>query len=526
MIARSILACLAISPFPCVVVWGETLARERDPVVVTGGDAPAMIGMAIGEVVAFRYENDWQQIPVQIDERKFAEYRVVYNTEEIPAGLGTMAYVDPATYTGPDYDPLFDANDEIAVMAADAGDRAPVPTSFPAGVQPGSGQELLITDPLDGGTGYVYLFQSDGSLTPDAGQDYVDYSFNLLAGDYLTYYNTASGPNPEDSSASSDDYRTCFADRWIRDELSVYTQGATGVDLLDRHKSLFGPGICTRTEDTFCNGPGAFFTNKDGPVRAIRSYMGANSGPLTQREHLFYRQRQDITTHLRVHAIGAGAMDLYDYTPAASGMVYSNSLNLGGVTVDGQPDVVATGALTWEMITGSQGTLIFSHSIVTDLNPLNVTSYYSDDSTPSVTQCTGDAFEYATSGIWIDQAIPNTDPRNGAYNVLSSRRVVYYETPNQPVAVAQLRRSQAETPLAVTVQPYPLMPADFDRDGDVDNDDVDTFILCAGGAAVPLSPACAFADLDYDGDGDQADYGIVQRCISGQGNPADLECLD
>ena len=58
-----------------------------------------------------------------------------------------------------------------------------------------------------------------------------------------------------------------------------------------------------RSEDTFNDAEGAFIANKSGPVRAIRSYIGANSGPLTVRQHVFYERREDITTYLRVHAI-------------------------------------------------------------------------------------------------------------------------------------------------------------------------------------------------------------------------------
>jgi hypothetical protein len=34
------------------------------------------------------------------------------------------------------------------------------------------------------------------------------------------------------------------------------------------------------------------------------------------------------------------------------------------------------------------------------------------------------------------------------------------------------------------------------------------------------------ADLDHDGDVDQSDFGVLQRCYSGEGNPADLLCAD
>lgn len=459
------------------IVRANSLDRDRDPVVLTGSDLPTLLGLALNQVVAFRYDNGWQQIPVQIDERKVVDYRSVYNGV-VPAGLTTLAYADPNTYCGSDTDASFDSDDELVFMAKDAGDLAGPGAGEPSGVIAGSGVEITVTDPLDSGVGYVYLFRNDGTLNPDAGQDYVTYVFNLLAGPYIPNYNTADGPNPEDSEAYSAYYRTHFADRWIRDETNVYAGGATGVDILDRHKNLFVIGSCGRTEDSFSNGEGAFFVNKDGPVRAIRSYMGANSGPVTQRDHYFYEQRQEILTHLRVHGI-PGIMDLYDYSPAATGMTYYNDLNAGGVTIDGVPDSVTLGQTTWEMVTGTQGTVVITAQIVTDAS-LYFASYYSDDSTPSNTQCTGDAYEYGLSGLWIPVPIPNTDPYYPPYYILAATRILNYEPPGQPIALAELRRDQTATPLTIGVQAYQathtltvtvINPAWGDVDLDPDPDD-------------------------------------------------------
>jgi hypothetical protein len=215
----------------------------------------------------------------------------------------------------------------------------------------------------------------------------------------------------------------------------VTAGGATGADLLDRHKAMFAPGNCQRTENTFSNGEGAFIANRAGPVRALRGYVGANSGPTTYRVHTFYESREDILTALRVHAI-PGIMDLFDYAPAASGMIYRNDLNPGGVPIDGNPDAVAPGAVRGEMVTGSQGTLAMTSLLDTNIPGFTVTSYYSDDSTPPVTQCTGDAFEYGTSGFWRNGSIPNTDPALGAYYVLEGRRVIAYAAPGQDAAFA------------------------------------------------------------------------------------------
>jgi hypothetical protein len=74
------------------------------------------------------------------------------------------------------------------------------------------------------------------------------------------------------------------------------------------------------------------------------------------------------------------------------------------------------------------------------------------------------------------------------------------------------------------------VPADLDGDCDVDPSDLDTFLSCASGPAVPavIGPACprsrtnqthAVADLDIDGDVDQEDFGVFQRCFSGVNQP-------
>jgi len=129
------------------------------------------------------------------------------------------------------------------------------------------------------------------------------------------------------------------------------------------------------------------------------------------------------------------------------------------------PDTVTNGPITWEMVTGLQGTVITISSVLTDITPFTYTSYYSDTTTPSVTQCTGDAWEYGTSGIWITNGIPGTDPLLGYANHLTAVRVDYYDAPGQTVATAALRGLQAVTPLQVSVATY---QGDADCDGMAD----------------------------------------------------------
>jgi hypothetical protein len=438
------------------IAHSSSLTRDRDPVVLEGSDLPGLEGLAPASVVAFRFEGSWVQIPVQIDERDTVTFTQVYGGGYPQAEIDVETYTDAGTYVGADSDPTFDGDDELVFMAGDAGDAAPPAAGLPVGVVAGSGLQLRIVDSLDGGSGFVYLFRTDGSLAPDAGADYVSYDFELVAGSYPGDYDLGSGPNPETSTVVTPLYETEFSDRWIRYVTRVKAGSATQVDILDRHRNLFGPGVCGRSEDTFSDGEGAFFANIDGPVRAIRSYMGANSGPLTQRRHIFYRGRQDLSTFLRVHAI-PGMLDLFDYSPAASGMTYYNSNNTSGVSVDGAPDTVTDGMPSWEMITGAQGTLIISGVIETDIGSLSITSYYDDNTDPSYTQCTGDVFEYGQSGVWITSGIPNTDPMVAGFASLTGSRIIYYDEPDQTVQDAAARSLQALTPLEVTATAFPYL---------------------------------------------------------------------
>ena len=440
------LAAAAALALPAGAV-AAPLARPDDPVVITGGGA--LNGVAPGDVVAFSWSGSWRQVPVQVDERARVDLGRVYN--DPPNGVVLTQYTDPGTFAGADPVPALDGDDEIALMARDSGERAPA--GAPPGTDARTRTDFEVTDPAaPGRSGWFALFRRTAPLDPGAGRRLVSYSFGLQSGAYKSSYRLDDGPNPENSSVSTPFYRHHFADRWLSDQIRVDAGAASGADILDRHKPQFGPGNCGRTEDTFDDAEGAFVVNKSGPVRALRSYIGANSGPLSQREHVFYERREDIRTDLRVHAIG-GIMDYLDYSPAAAGMTYRSSAAPGGVRIDGVPDSPAAGPLAWESVDGPQGGLSISHEASTDISPMTLTSYYFDDSTPASSgpekQCSGDNTAYGASGLWITSPLPNTDPRAAGAKRLRSTRHLYYEEPGQAAARASARATLANTPLRV-----------------------------------------------------------------------------
>jgi len=456
----------------CVNGTANTLARPDEPHVLTGADLPTLVGTSPSRIVAFRHTgvNDtaaWTQIPVQVDERKvvdFGQYPTsnttagvngtVYGTTAI--GVTALQYADPTTFVGADTNPAFDSDDELVFMTADAGGTATGGTE-PAGVVHGSGVQVRLSEAK--GMAFVYLFVSDGSLTPAAGQDYVDYDFTLTSGNYKTTYKRADGPNPETSQVTTANYTIGYDDRWIENEWRITAGGATGANILDGMKSRFALSTCGRSNLTFLEGEGAFVANIDGPVRGIRSYVGANSGPLTQRTHVMYRDREEIRTALRVHPIPS-IMDFVDFGTAASGMTYSNSANPAGVTINGATDVVSTAVPTWEQTTGAQGTVTVVGQVNASFVPSGGTlddvadGFYRDELNSSVDQCWGDPHFIGASGLYFNTAIPNTDPAQGTAAVLDANRVVRFSGPNATNAGAEAFAATLSSPLFRTVTAY------------------------------------------------------------------------
>jgi hypothetical protein len=346
------------------------MAGRRRPVVVAGAQANPLVGARPGRVVAFRASSQgWTQVPVQVDERKTTR----------SCSWPTTPGATPATWR---------------LRRA----------------RWGGGVEVRIADPAaTDSVGFVYLFPpSDGSLDPSAGQQYVTYTFGLNIGDYKTIYKRLDGPNPENSTITRTSYSAHFSDRWLLDRVSLTTGDRPGADVVDRVMYRF-PGTCGRTEGTFDDAEGAFVVNKTGPVRALRSYVGANSGPNTQATDAFYGSAMETTIDLRVHAIpGVGAS--LDLSQQAFGMTFRN------------PQVTATvpaGTPSWWTMTGAQGQpgLRLELPVEPGPNPERLLPGRPDPTN----QWTGDGQAVAVTGAFFNSSIACTDPGQGCNNTLRSR---------------------------------------------------------------------------------------------------------
>ncbi|MBN8866209.1 MAG: hypothetical protein J0H98_01525 [Solirubrobacterales bacterium] len=492
------LAVLGLSAATILGIAGTAGAapadRAGDPVVLNGSQLSRLNGVAPGKILAYKWAGKWIQVPVQIDERHKVPARSLYPEDAASKYILDLVpfemevYADPKTRSGADEDPGFDADDELVFMAGDSGRAAPAKAALPSGVGPAGATKIAVDDPVGGGKAYVYLFQAPVKWDQSAGKDYVKYDFKLTglgAGQtLLNDYGYSNSSNPEDSTVTTADYQLHSTDRWMEDELKISAGGASGANILDREAvSAGGLNGCGRSEYTFSGNwdldanvgnerpadddEGTYVAIKDGPVRAIRSYMGANSGPYVQAVHKYYADHEDKSIIVRVHPIP----DMYvwtDLSAAASGMTYRDQLNRSGVAVDGSPDSLAkpgadgigSGNLFWQQVTGAQGsatTLVSATASVIDGDNPPFVAYYLDDQNPDgpgEKQCGGDLKAYGAAGFGIDGTFPNTDP-NLAPVLVNSRdltvdRVRYFGGPGATAEQADVFAERVKEPLTAT----------------------------------------------------------------------------
>ncbi len=444
--------------------------RPYSPVVLQGNQLSNLIGTNTSDIVAFKFDgSNWIQIPVQIDERALKDIATPWG----PAAnsyLGTsntgyqiLFYCDTDNYTGADPNPAFDANDELVFLADDMGVDASAAPADPNNVIAGSCFEIEVTDPLTGDIGFIYTFVSDGTLAQDAGVNYVDYAMDsVIDQDYFNSFNLNIATNSEFSTITTSNYERRFTSEWISDQVKMFT-GGLSYDILDQNETFFdSPTYCVRSAANFSAMANCMVTNSDGPIRAIRSYMGAATGPLMQRTHLFYPAKEEIITDVRIHSLQA-FYDVWDYTWIASGMTYYDDNNLLGLPIDGSFDTgVNENWHDWELVSGPYGSLLINHDVQTDLTTgtdVNLGGYWDDSFSSPKRSCYGDGQAYGTSGIKFDFLPPEicTDPNpnsncgfsNALFKTLAFIKEVNYDVPNLLVSDALASNDNFNNPLNI-----------------------------------------------------------------------------
>ncbi len=398
---------------PVAFATTVTFTRAQDPVVLTGNQLTAWDGVALDHLFLYAYHQDgasWEQVPWQFDEK----HEGVYVANE---------------------DGKLDSDDELAFMARDCGDQAPLSQWITdADSRNHKRYEIAVTDPLHAGERcWVYLYRST-TLSKNVTRDYVNFS---------------------DKTATSDTYRLTLQPRQlIAASLTFFD---SQVDILDRTKVRVKQGSLFVTEDDLIGDDSRsdWYGIRDGSVRTIVRFVGYDSDTgqsyilltLTNyrdmfQEHVTY-DLTDLTSTLDEFRYSA------DLTSAMVGGTYYDANTSSGVPVDGSHDAVSTTPFSpWNQV--SHPTL---GTIVQVIDPASLggtqQTYYKDDASYDAAD-TGDHKSYADPGVLV---------KNGSGNLVFD--AWYYVLPaGQPnvgaaYAEAALHPLQAQTVIQEWVQATP-----------------------------------------------------------------------
>lgn len=331
-------------------------------------------------------------------------FRYTTNAPYSAADPSIVCWAQPAggIAAAPDPNPYLIDTDEMVFMDRDTGPQAPTGTGLPPGIV--DAREVQVTDPLTGGSSFVYLMLSGKkphggyAVQPAytaANSPYVHYqrdaNANLFVYSQSSYSNYGYAPKgpvcspdgqpvlgqgfkknsagqivldpstyvqrrPLDTATiTTPRYRFRYDGRWLMDSVEVspddqgLTKGDYGLNLVDRWKARAfqqSPGGDTpccgyEEEQTNWGGSSQLLGEKVGAVRVIRATWGADSSTNNVRTEVFYPYEVRYQDDLRVHVIPP--LDgIYVQRDMAAGVItkYLNPYTPNGVPVDGCNDEV------------------------------------------------------------------------------------------------------------------------------------------------------------------------------------------
>lgn len=428
-------------------------ARDQEPVIVKGIVLASFSGVPVTELFVFAYQSSggsWAQIPWQFD--------------EVADGVFTASG-----------DGLLSDDDELVIMARDAGDQAPAGAWLDdADSRTHVRYELAVTDPLTASVaGYVYVYQSTG-LTGTGSTDYVSADASGLLITTGTYI-----------QGLLDEHLVC----------NRLEMNGNGQNVLDRTKVRLATAAGSTTEDAL--NFGQWFLVKDGPVRTIFTYS-TNDGSMTFLTLFNYATNFKMNITADFSSFGLSTFNSFrfsaDLTPAMAGGTYFDANTGAGVPCDGSPDVLTTTpASLWNQVSHpTLGTIIQTM----DISSLTGTAqtYYKDNATTDPLD-TGDGKSYSDCGVLVANA-----PANIVFPVW------YYVLPAAQPSLGDSYSSFSLHPLQTTSvqQSYedPYSPYDINHDNLVDQQDITALLNFLHGSAASVPSG---GDVNHDGSTNAAD---------------------
>ena len=378
----------------------------------TGSALPKLLGGAPAHVVGFAWDGSaWHQIPVQVDERDLVNPGQIYHRPTTiwpslagggayemlvytpPAAPRATGYTSAPTYTPSDSDPTFDGNDEVSFLANDTGKQAAGSVAAPAGVDattPRRGEgDRPAQDVATSGT----CTSSTATPSPAASAGHHRREVHVLVSTRGTTSpptrwvtrrsvpNNSFGFNPEHSTVVTPhlprDLRRPVAEQRARRHRRRRDgcDAARALALLRDRRLWPERGHLRRLDEQ----PGRGRVHRrtsPGPVRGIRSYLGANSYLYTANTHFFYPGREDLVTDVRGHAGLPGYGSADDYVDR------HDRAEVLGPGEHGRADrrdrrtrsrrsPTSTGATAppmWQMVSGNQGSVVTVRTLDTDIS--------------------------------------------------------------------------------------------------------------------------------------------------------------
>jgi len=345
------------------------LPYREDAVVVKGAQLSSLTGKELGSFSLMRWRGGkLEPIPFQIDE-KTKEGAFVYpngQKKNPQAGNGKL-----------------DAQDELVLMAWDAGEFAPA--SFPWPESAESGAQIIITDPVRNNKAVVYLF-SFPSPPPISKGDYaqhlVEEGRNFVKTDHYYF---------------GEPIAKGFFDRFHL----VGPDGKIGPNLVDRIKgrghitTMAGLVNLLRGEN---DTPADLMAWIDGPVRVVHRMEGGLELPLGIKvklaggsDNVFYRNYLYTPIFFSLPAGAAsllkGSYMIYtiDYNNKFKGSYYFDPVNKTPTVIDGKMDAQEK-ALNlesihnWYAVGGDQGNLVERMIVPAQWKDyVRITTFYVDD---------------------------------------------------------------------------------------------------------------------------------------------------
>lgn len=344
----------------------KTLHRVPDPVVVTGEITPTLLGKKVEQLGLFALgAAGLAPIPFQVDEKTAAGAYVFPGGKEANPGDGNG---------------LLDKQDELVFMADDSGSRLDA-AAWPEGASDGA--EIAVSDPVDGTSGFVYLFVFDAKA-PRSKADYVSY-------------------DPAQERITAEHYTMQYTpgkDHIFFSNITIPTAaGGSGVNFVDRLK--LRTYIKTKLllslsfdEEEWDSKVAAYF---DGPVRAMRmvknrlSFMGIEVSPTVQVFATYYRD---------FHQAPAKIQQTVDFPSIAKEAWFKLSVDLNeqgkgmkyyrpspgakdpwhvvdGVTSEDEKNLDPRRP-NWHLLTGTPGTFLWFVEMPKPLAPVTDLTYTDD----------------------------------------------------------------------------------------------------------------------------------------------------